>query len=401
MKPIPDLDIEFVIGKDLSCINAKPFHPYNKTVLAFLNDLSKSLLSSQSCRSFPDVVAFAYWCRAANVARMERDFGVRFKRLGRGLVFHIAPANVPINFAFSLVFGLLAGNANIVRLPATNFIQIKLICDKMVSLLSKAEYALISSMTRVVRYPRSEEITAALSAICQARVIWGGDHTIGRIRGLPIHPRCVDISFSDRYSICMMDSKAVFECCEQRLSELAQGFYNDAYLMDQNACSSPHLVIWVGESNKTEAAMEMFWNAVFEVAQKKYNLQPVQAVDKLVNLCQTAINLPNVISFTSKENMVYRVRLDHLPDNIEEFRGRFGFFYEYIGTDYSCLKRIVGERYQTLAIFGIDSEIVVDFILENGLIGLDRVVPVGQALDIGVIWDGYDVIGNLSRIIHS
>lgn len=401
MKLIPDLDIEFVIGRSFSCINTKALHPYNKIVLAFLNDLSKSLISSQRCRAFPDIVAFAFWCRTANTARMERDFGVRYKRLGRGLVFHVAPANVPVNFAYSLVFGLLAGNANIVRLPANDFIQTKLICNEIVSLFSKAEYTLISSMTRVIRYPRSEEITAALSVVCQARVIWGGDHTIGRIRGLPIHPRCVDLVFSDRYSICMMDSKAVFECSEQRLAELAQGFYNDAYLMDQNACSSPHLVIWIGDPNKTEAAIEKFWDAVFVVAKLKYNLQPVQAVDKFVNLCQTAINLPNVISFTSKENMVYRVKLDHLPDNIEEFRGQFGFFYEYIADDYSCLRSIVGERYQTLAIFGIDSETIVDFIRENGLVGLDRVVSVGQALDIGVIWDGYDVIGNLSRIIHS
>ena len=28
-------------------------------------------------------------------------------RLGRGIIFHIAPSNVPINFAYSLVAGLL------------------------------------------------------------------------------------------------------------------------------------------------------------------------------------------------------------------------------------------------------------------------------------------------------
>jgi hypothetical protein len=28
------------------------------------------------------------------------------------------------------------------------------------------------------------------------------------------------------------------------------------------------------------------------------------------------------------------------------------------------------------------------------------VVPVGKALEIGVIWDGYDVVGTLTRIVR-
>ena len=31
--------------------------------------------------------------------------------------------------------------------------------------------------------------------------------------------------------------------------------------------------------------------------------------------------------------------------------------------------------------------------------GIDRVVPVGRALDMDIVWDGYDLIGSLSRLI--
>ena len=47
-------------------------------------------------------------------------------RLGKGVVFHIAPSNVPVNFAFSFAAGLLAGNANIVRIPSKDFEQVQI-----------------------------------------------------------------------------------------------------------------------------------------------------------------------------------------------------------------------------------------------------------------------------------
>ena len=37
--------------------------------------------------------------------------------------------------------------------------------------------------------------------------------------------------------------------------------------------------------------------------------------------------------------------------------------------------------------------------LDNNLRGIDRIVPIGQALDIGFEWDGYDLNKILSRVI--
>jgi len=47
----------------------------------------------------------------------------------------------------------------------------------------------------------------------------------------------------------------------------------------------------------------------------------------------------------------------------------------------------------------VDREALRDFVVSNRLSGIDRVVPVGSALDISVIWDGYDIVRTLSRII--
>jgi len=399
MKILSDLAVNVRVGQSLDSINTNPLVPYSEPALDFLADLSKSLLGSPACRAFPDIVYFGYWCRSANLSKMAREADTRFSRLGRGLALHITPANVPINFAFSLAFGIISGNANIIRMPGKNFAQSDTLCTEIGKLFHEPRHALVASMNRIITYPRNDEITAVLSGLCQARIIWGGDETISKLRTMPSPPRCVDIAFSDRYSLCALGVQSVLECSDKTLSELAHGFYNDAYLMDQNACSSPHLVLWVGEEGASKIAAKKFWDALSLHACKDYPLQAVQAVDKFVDLCRTAIEFPQIRAFSSSGNYLYRLEVKELPQNIENWRGQYGLFYEYSSTDLACLTKIVTDRFQTLTYFGIDPATVCNLILQKGVTGIDRIVPIGKALDIGVNWDGFDIIGILSRII--
>ncbi|MFM7169202.1 MAG: acyl-CoA reductase [Planctomycetaceae bacterium] len=401
MNNLDDLPVEVRVGRCLSSINTRPLSPYAEPVIDFLGDLSKHLLVSSVSRDFPDLAYFGYWCRSANLSRMARETDSRFKRLGRGLAFHIAPANVPVNFAFSLAFGMLSGNANIVRMPSKVFPQSEALCDVITAVLTEEKHQLVASMNRIVRYPRNDVVTAAFSGACQARVIWGGDETIAKVRAMPSASRCVDLAFSDRYSLCVLGVRAVTDCSDRELGDLASAFYKDAYLMDQNACSSPHLVLWLGEEAESPKAAARFWHALATHVRANYNLQPVQAMDKFVDLCRTAIELPQARHFSRSGNFIYRVALQDVPTEIECWRGRNGFFYEYPCPDLSLLTRIVGERYQTITCFGVAASEIGSLICASGLKGVDRIVPVGRALDIGVYWDGFDVIGSLSRIVKT
>ena len=92
------------------------------------------------------------------------------------MIFHIAPSNVPINFAYSLISGLLAGNKNIVRLPTKDFEQINIIIDALDQIYETGKYPKISNQIILIRYDADlEEITESLSSACSVRVIWGGD----------------------------------------------------------------------------------------------------------------------------------------------------------------------------------------------------------------------------------
>ena len=389
---IPMNGVEYVIGTS-NIINT-PIRVYDDTVCSFIAELSSEVLKSPISRAYPDLSALAFWGRKANLQKLKENFGDTTGRLGRGLCFHIAPSNIPVNFAFTYLFGLLAGNANIVRLPSKTFPQIDALCALMKKVLEK--YPEIEKRTAFVRYPRSDEMTAAFCKNADARMIWGGDETIAAVKVCPASPRCVDIAFADRYSLAIFDGEAVLNADDMQMKRLAENFYNDTWLMDQNACSSPQIILW---QNDSEQAREKFWNAAFAVAEEKYVLQDAVAVDKYTLFCTEAVADDNAKGFLHTGNLLYREEVGTLTSDIINHRGKGGYFFEHSLKDVRNLCAVITEKFQTITYFGINAEELREKLIEANVRGIDRIVPVGKAMDIDVIWDGHDLIRELSRII--
>ena len=379
----------------LSNVNNTPLRVFDDQIVEFLSKMSAELMRSPLIRQYPDLAAFAFYIRLANLLKLKETQGDLSGRLGRGLCFHIAPANIPINFAFSWVFSLLAGNANVVRLPSKDYSQVAaLLAVINKHLMHNPELA---ARNAFVRYPRTDiETTAAYSMMADCRMIWGGDGTIATVRALPVKPRCLDIAFADRYSIGLINGQAVLEADESTLMRLAQDFYNDTYLMDQNACSSPQLVLW---ENDSDVARQKFWNAVFVCARERYSLQDAVSVDKFTALCEESVDNLRVRSVDRRENLLYRIELSSLDARLMDHRGKAGFFFEYALKSRQELFDVVTEKYQTVTQFGIDAVALREEIVSANLCGIDRIVPFGKAMDIGSVWDGFDLVQMLSRII--
>jgi hypothetical protein len=214
---------------------------------------------------------------------------------------------------------------------------------------------------------------------------------------MPTKPRCIDITFADRYSIAILNGEAVKNADDGQIRKLAEQFYNDTYSMDQNACSSPQTILWMQDSVE---ARERFWLAVRSYADQHYSLQASVAVDKYVQMCRNAIEMENISRAFYDCNMLYRIELSALPADLTDLRGKGGYFYEIKLLDLNELIKVVNGRYQTVTYFGVNPRDLQRTVIENGLSGIDRIVPVGAAMDIDVIWDGFDIIGILSRIIN-
>lgn len=379
---------------------AAPLKPFDETVVSFLSDVSAALLSDRAAKAYPDVITFAFFCRRANLEAMRGEYGdALLDRIGRGVSFHIAPSNVPINFAYSLVSALLAGNACVVKASSRDFAQTRIVCRAMESLLRGAHSALAPYVS-VLIYPRErQDVTEMLSATCDARIIWGGDETVRRVRTAPLPPRAVEVTFADRYSLLAVDAQSVLQMDEKRLARTAQDFFNDTYLTDQNACTSPRLVYWLGEGEALMRAQERFWEAVRAYAAPRYPIEPVVAVDKLTAAYRAAIALEGASVAPMPDNTVVRVRLSALTPEIDAHRCAGGFFLEYASTTLNALIPVVKRSYQTLSYIGLDAQSLRAFVQKNRLCGLDRIAPVGHTMDFSLTWDGYDLIRTLSRRI--
>ncbi len=127
--------INYLVGTDqISNESTVPFH---NTVCEFLAEFSKELIKNKKSNKFPDVKTLAFWCREKNIINFKKKFVSNKIRLGLGLIFHITPSNIPTNFAYSLIFGLIAGNSNIVKVPSKKFEQINIICETLKKVLKK------------------------------------------------------------------------------------------------------------------------------------------------------------------------------------------------------------------------------------------------------------------------
>ena len=123
-------DLTYIIGTSETVEQMRiipAFVPFDEKVVMFLNTISGKLLKTG--KGYSDVITFAFWCRKANIMAEKAKYDTKELRLGRGIAFHSTPSNVPVNCAFSFAAGLLAGNPNIVRLPAKEYIQVDIICN--------------------------------------------------------------------------------------------------------------------------------------------------------------------------------------------------------------------------------------------------------------------------------
>jgi hypothetical protein len=379
-------ELEYLAGSTNIIVSTDT--PYSEAAIGFLDALSQSLMKY---RMYPDIVAFAFYCRKSNVTQLAERFNTK-NRLGRGLVFHIAPSNVAVNFAYSFLFGLLAGNSNIVKVSSRAFERVDIICQELSGLFAEEKFHPLFERNAFVRYPNIDEITRNLSSIADARVIWGGDETITHIRQHPIKVRGVEIAFADRYAACLLNGDAINALSPSDLQHLTDKFYNDVFLFDQNACSSPQIVFWYG--NDLPVIRNRFWQCLQKSAEG-YDLSSIKVMDKYADLLNGILSL-NVMSVAAYGNTIYCVELAETVPNLS---GRFGLFYEVCVVRPDEILAQVNDRCQTLTYYGVDKEKLLTAVLEQRISGIDRIVPVGAALNMGMLWDGYDVISCLSRII--
>lgn len=397
--------ITFLVGNKNILLNSSSipaFPAFSECVVSFLSDLSRELLSIKNIRQHQDVLSYAYWIRKASIEREKQNYDIEH-RIGRGVAFHIAPSNVPVNFAVSMTSSLLAGNITVIRVSNKQFEEVSIICDAINRLLSKSEHESMRSHVCIVRYEHSDEITGFLSSLCDVRIIWGGDRTINEIRKFTIPSRAIEMCFADRHSIAVIDPDVYLQSDP---ADVANKFYTDTYYSDQNACSSPRIVIWTKESDE---AKRRFWNALKEKVDREYEMSPIQAVDKQSVFTELAMKSGAVSLYKDGElknpdNRLIVVDVDSLEitggETIMDYKMGGGYFFQYTVSSLYEIVPILNKKCQTVAVMGLDKNDIVSFLMSKGVRGIDRVVNLGDTMGLEFVWDGYNMIESMSREVY-
>lgn len=247
----------------------------------------------------------------------------------------------------------------------------------------------------IIRYEHSELITQELSNLCDVRIVWGGNNTINEIRKASLPPRAIEMTFADRYSVAVINSDAYLN---EDPDEVAKGFYTDTYYSDQNACSSPRLVVWMG--NKVNEARELFWKKMNLLVEKDYDMKPIQAIDKFTSLSMLGMGYDGV-HLVSDNNLVVRVEVDKLYPELMNYKNGGGYFFEYKMKNLDDIVPVLTKQCQTISVLGIEKQDILDIVFKYGVRGVDRVVELGKTMELEFIWDGYKMIEEMSRFIYS
>ena len=371
--------------------------PFDEISYKFLVDFSNELKKSKKIYEFPELFYLMFWCNKKNIDKLKKKHTSEKIRFGRGLVFHICPSNVPTNFIYSFFFGLLSGNSNIVKMPNKNFPEKKIILNIIRNLFKKDKYQKIKNSNSFIEYDKNNEYTKNISSICDGRIVWGGNNTINEIRKFWIPERAVELTFADRYSFSIININEIIKKSSGELRLIIKKFFYDSYSMNQAACNSPHFIFWIGKKNIK--FQNKFWTELNDFTNKKYSLDVKGAVDKYSNLISNIFNQKNFEDLKVFKNNLYVIRPNKELYEIENIRGLHGTFFEKNIKNISYLKKYITKKCQTITYFGLKKSDIQIFLNKSNLQGVDRIVPIGNGLEIDTVWDGYDTINALSRII--
>lgn len=384
--------------EDLLRLGDRPGEPFSAARGHTLAELSRRILLEPGLRADPASVALGYWLRRAQVDRQAEAFARRSEAapdtvfVPAGRVFHLAPGNVDTVFVYSWALSYLCGNANVVRVSGQQSDVLARLLAVLASLM--AEDTELAG-DRFVTYEHDEAVTGALSLWADHRVLWGGDETVSALRRLPLRPDASERAFGSKFSYAVVSGDAVLAADDDALRRLASGFFNDVFWFDQMACSSPHLVFWVGPAERMEPALVRFHGALArEIAQRGYRGGASSAMHRLSFAFERACDTDLRADLRQREFLALRV-----ADGAAWRKEICGAgLFEHVRLDaLADLSGAAEPGDQTVAHFGFELAELRALARELGARGVDRLVPVGEALAFESTWDGYDLIGDFLR----
>ncbi len=164
----------------------------------------------------------------------------------RGLLVHWVAGNVPLLGMISVIQGLLTKNSNLVKVARQN----AGILPYFLAAFGKIRYrrpdgneisgTLLTDAVRAIYAEHDDAAGAALSALADVRVAWGGREAVEAIMNLPRRFGTEDIVFGPKTSFVVVGAEKLSGKAEARKAAMLVA--RDAVALGQRGCNSPHTI---------------------------------------------------------------------------------------------------------------------------------------------------------------
>ena len=373
---------------------------FDEQTIAFFNEVSSVLLKNKLFNRNPEIVSLGFWLRKSNILSFKKENNYLLENKlyylnPVGQVFHVAPSNVDTIFLYSICISLLMGNRNIVRVSSRSTPVVDFIIDSMNAVLAKKEFNVFKEYINIITYGHDDELSRYFSEHVDCRVIWGGDNTVKHFKAMPTRVHTKDIFFPNRISYSVFNASQFNKAKEEEKKQAANNFFNDAYVFDQMGCSSPKIIYVLGTVKEKEIFIDSFYKYLNLLTKEKYKSQAAALSSLKFNVLVDDVighELKNVIK---TDNSIYLIEVE--KEETLNFNCGGGYFYIKHIAALEEIKNDIHHYSQTLAYFGISEKelIALDKVLKGK--GVDRIVPIGQALAFSYIWDGMNLLEAFSR----
>lgn len=394
--PRPGVVTAQTVAKDATSVAHGAISAFDPRVIALLHDLAQEL--TKLSRAEPALAPLAFFMRRSATTQLGTatvaSLPAACRAVPQGVVLHIPPTNVDTLFLYTLSIALLAGNANIVRISGNAGPATTEILELLFAALDR--YPAIAPLVTVVRFSRDPEALAVLSSAVDVRMIWGGDASITAIREAPLRPHAKDLTFPDRMSVAGIRASAWHDAEPDARRAIATALYNDTYWFDQMACSSPQQLILIGAPVECHEMLADLLGHLDGIARDRYDLPGGQAINKMVAVVEAIARGSDSLSWRSNSSVAIG---GLLLEDATDIRPGGGFFSTQTHADLTDFAPQITRRVQTFASFGFAPAELEAFAEALNGRGIDRMVPIGNALDFSEIWDGKNLVLEMLRLV--
>tara|TARA_B100001250_G_scaffold358123_1_gene334240 strand:- start:885 stop:2045 length:1161 start_codon:yes stop_codon:yes gene_type:complete len=357
---------------------------FSEDRINFLDKLSNKL---KTYNNNDDARALALYIKRV----LKSDFNLNYPSpcYGIGIVSHYGPGNLPINSIYSWISGFISGNINIVR-TSTN--------------ANKAQHEIISSISDLCyEYNYKDifcteidphEFAISTSTYSDARVIWGSDYTIDKIKIVESKSNCRDIIFGHRIAAAIYNLDEITKYSSIKYNYFISSLANDLLFANSEPCTSPSVLFILSKGNRQSDSKNIFKSLIYKaeaVAERKITWDLNSYSKQIKHLQENALSNSPLL-FNKSQNQSIRLAFTNKPS----FEKRLYRNFEVISTTkLEDIQKDVLSKYHSFTYEGLTNE-QINYL--STFKNCHRVIPTGNAHRFELIWDSIDTLRSLIRM---